>query len=617
MPLCCDISANRSEFFSIMFRNKKILTITAISVVLVAVLSLGLSYGLQAKFHDLTIELGQALPDVSGFTTDMAVRQWSSFETDVSTLDISKPGVHKLTLRHGFQTETVTLNVVDTTAPTAVFCDLTVNLNTEISPEDFVVSCADLSKLSIDFSTALVQPETFGTQSVEVVVSDIYGNRTKKVCSIHYVWIVPEYTLEIGQKVTMEDLLTCEERDDAILTQEWIDEINAAPLGTYTFESRFGDYTQVCTVTVQDTLPPELDAVDLSVYLGDAVEAGDFIKSIADGSGSYEITTSQIPNTNAVGTHSITIQATDNSGNSVSKTVQLEVIEDHEAPVFSGISSMQIELGDEPSFRSGVRAIDNHDGSVDFSFDDSSVDLETLGTYRIVYSAVDGAGNRATATRSVTVNPDTTPPKFSGLSDMTVEKNSSPDYLDGVLATDRRDGEVAVTYNVDNVDLSTAGTHYITYTAEDSSGNVATARRKLVVNIDSSDVAALVSEIASGLSSNPEAIRDYVRNTVGYNSNWGGEYPVWYGFTTKTGNCYVHAACFQALLKAKGYETMLIWCENKSHYWNLVKINGEWKHMDSTPGFPAHRVYSIMNDEQRYETLNGRDWDRTAWPASN
>lgn len=608
---------NRSEVLSIMFKNKKLSIIITICVVLVVVFSLGVFYAFQAKFHDFTLELGQQLPDVSAFTTSLAVPQWSSFETDINTLDISKPGAHKLTLRHGFQTETVTLNIVDTTAPTVIFRDLTVNLGTEISPKDMVVSCADLSEVSIDFGAAFVQPDTFSTQSVEVVVSDIYGNITRKECSIHYVWIVPEYTLEIGQKITMEDLLTCTERDDAILSKNWIEEINEAPLGTYTFESCYGEYTQTCTVTIQDTLPPELDVTDLSVYLGDTVIADDFIKSIADGSGSYEITTSQIPDTNVVGTHSITIQVTDNSGNSVSKTVQLEVIEDHKAPVFTGISPLNIELGEEPSFRSGVRAIDNHDGSVEFSVDASSVDLETIGTYRIVYSAVDGAGNRATATRTLTVNPDATPPKFSGLSDLTVEKNSSPDYVDGVTATDRRDGDVAITYNADNVDLSSAGTYYITYTAEDSSGNVATARRKVVVNIDSSDVAALVAEIASGLSSNPETIRDYVRNTVGYNTNWGGVYPVWYGFTTKTGNCYVHALCFQALLKAKGFETMLIWCENKSHYWNLVKINGEWKHMDSTPGFAAHMVYSIMNDEQRHETLNGRDWDRAAWPASN
>ena len=73
---------------------------------------------------------------------------------------------------------------------------------------------------------------------------------------------------------------------------------------------------------------------------------------------------------------------------------------------------------------------------------------------------------------------------------------------------------------------------------------------------------------------------------------------------------------FQALLREKGYETMLIWVTDQSHYWNLVKIDGQWKHMDSTPSPNYHERYSIMNDAMRAETLSGRDWDRTAWPAA-
>ena len=83
-----------------------------------------------------------------------------------------------------------------------------------------------------------------------------------------------------------------------------------------------------------------------------------------------------------------------------------------------------------------------------------------------------------------------------------------------------------------------------------------------------------------------------------------------------SGNCYVHALCFQALLREKGYETMLIWTTDKTHYWNLVKINGSWKHMDSTPD-RNHRKISIMNDEQRLSTLSGRTWDRSAFPSAN
>ena len=60
----------------------------------------------------------------------------------------------------------------------------------------------------------------------------------------------------------------------------------------------------------------------------------------------------------------------------------------------------------------------------------------------------------------------------------------------------------------------------------------------------------------------------------------------------------------------------MIWVTNKSHYWLIVKINGQWKHIDPTPS-RLHGKYSLMNDEQRLSTLSGRKWDTSQWPACN
>lgn len=603
--------------FGIFKSKKSTIAFAAVAIILALALSFGIWYGSQEKFRDVTVELGEDVPQLSVFKTEYAIDFMCGFETDTAELDISKPGEYKLTLHHGFKKETVTMSVVDTTAPTVVFRDVTVYFETEIHADDFVSSVFDLSATSIDFGSQLPEEHAFGTYPVDIVVSDIYGNRTTETCNLHYVWILPEYILEIGQKLEMDDLLTCSDRDETILSQEWIDTINQSPVGTYTFESKYGEYSRVCTVKIQDTLAPELEVEDITTYLGRSVSVEDFIKNISDGSGAYELTTSPIPSTDTVGTHTITFKVVDGSGNETEKSVLLHIIADTEPPVFGGVGTLHIEIGDDISFRNGVRATDNQDGAVDFTVDTSGVNLDAIGTYYVTYYASDRAGNKSSAKRTIVVDPDSTAPVFSGLSDMTVEKNSAPDYAAGVNAHDSYDGDVAFSYNTDNVDLSKAGTYFIVYTAEDKTGNVATARRKIVVNIDSTDIAALVAQEAATLSSDPEAIRDHIRNSIGYSSNWGGEYPVWHGFTTKTGNCYVHALCFQAILEAKGFETMIIWCENKSHYWNLVKINGEWKHMDSTPIFAIHQRYSIMSDEQRYETLDGRDWDRTAWPVCN
>ena len=85
-------------------------------------------------------------------------------------------------------------------------------------------------------------------------------------------------------------------------------------------------------------------------------------------------------------------------------------------------------------------------------------------------------------------------------------------------------------------------------------------------------------------------------------------------FTNRKGNCYVHALCLQRLMTEHGYRTKLIWVTDKSHYWNLIKLNGTWKHIDATPGV-RHTKYSLMNDAQRLETLQGREWDTSKWPA--
>lgn len=246
----------------------------------------------------------------------------------------------------------------------------------------------------------------------------------------------------------------------------------------------------------------------------------------------------------------------------------------------------------------------------------TELSFDTEGKFPVVIEAEDMYGNVTRMETTLVISTDTVPPKLSGLTTLTVEKNSSPNFMSGVTATDKVDGTCTVTYDTGSLDLSKAGTYYITYRSSDTAGNVTTAKRKIIVEHDAADTAALVQSIANKLSNDPEAIRDYVRSNIGYNHDWGGDDPVWYGFTNRVGNCYVHAKCLKAIFDLKGIESRLIWVTEKTHYWLIVKINGSWKHIDATPG-RSHSKYSLMNDEQRLETLSGRVWDTSQWPACN
>lgn len=246
----------------------------------------------------------------------------------------------------------------------------------------------------------------------------------------------------------------------------------------------------------------------------------------------------------------------------------------------------------------------------------TELDFKTLGRQTVQIEAKDKHGNVTIGEATLIVTTDMDAPKLEGLTEMTVEKHSEPDFLEGVTAEDKIDGACEVTYDETKVDLTKAGTYYLTYSASDKSGNVVTGRRKVTVEHDEEDTAALVAELAATLENDPEKLRDYVRRNIGYNSNWGGDDPVWYGFKNRVGNCYVHALCLDALLQYYGYETQLIWVKDKSHYWLLINLEGiGWRHIDPTPS-NLHGRYSLMTDAQRLSTLSGRTWDTTAWPAA-
>ena len=490
----------------------------------------------QTKFHGMTIELGDPLPEITEFLTEYANPKKAVLVTSADEIDLSLVGEQTLTFSHGKKVETVTLTIQDTTAPEVAFQDVSASIRDTLVPEAFVASVTELSEYTVSFVQEPQKPESYDGVTIVVQVTDAYGNTTSGECAVDYRWMMPEYTLELGKKLGKGVLLYHYEQDKALLDQAQLDKISNSPVGTYTITSASGDAVNECVITIQDTTAPKVQLQDVTVFLGETAALEDFLVFVSDA-----------------------------SGNVTTRLVQ-------------------------------------------------PLKLDEAGTYTVVVEAEDASGNIGSAEAELRVIVDTVPPEFTGMDDMYVAKHSSPNYDYGVTAVDARDGEVEFTVDTSRVNMARAGTYYAVYSAKDKEGNVGTFRRKVVVSHDYEDTVALVSSIASGLGSGVETLRDYVRDEIWYSSSWGGDDPIWYGFKYQSGNCYVHALCFQALLREKGYETQLIWVTDKSHYWNLVNINGQWKHMDSTPG-DTHSRYSIMNDAQRYETLNGRNWDRTAWPV--
>ncbi len=522
----------------------KITIALLVAVVLAAAAAGGYQYWyyLQPKFQDFTIELGTETVSITDFMTEYADAAKVSFVTDPTTIDINRTGDTQITFAQDKKEETVTLHVVDTTAPTVEFLDeMEVTIDYVPAAEDFVISVEDYSATTISFAEEVGIAVAYDDRVLTVNVTDESGNVTSHDCTLIYNWLVESYVMEYGERVTKQDLLLVKGKSTYLISQIALNTINSSGVGEYEITSASGSKTQTCTITVVDTTAPELTLQDVTVYVDKTVSVDDFVVSVSD----------------------------------------LSEIAD-------------VRLTEEP-------------------------DTSTAGAYTVTVEAEDIYGNVTSAEATLQVKKDDVPPVISGLTTLTLAKHSSaPNYLSGVTSIDATDGACTVTYNDSSVNYDAAGTYYVTYTSSDSSGNVTTKKRTVVIEHDSEDTAALVASIATGLSNDVKTIADYVRSNVSYNHSYGGDDPVWYGFVTnKAGNCYVHAMCLKAILDYKGYESQLIWTTNKTHYWLIVNIDGTWKHVDATPmsGTIREACKQLMNDEERLATLSGRTWDTTLWPA--
>ena len=125
----------------------------------------------------------------------------------------------------------------------------------------------------------------------------------------------------------------------------------------------------------------------------------------------------------------------------------------------------------------GATAIDDKDGSVDVVVD-GTVE-EVAGSYTLVYSASDVAGNSASVSRLVTVA-DTLSPVITLLGDREITLAYEQSYVElGATALDLVDGDVTV--DISGEVLAEPGEYTITYTASDLAGNSATETRLVTV----------------------------------------------------------------------------------------------------------------------------------------
>ena len=189
--------------------------------------------------------------------------------------------------------------------------------------------------------------------------------------------------------------------------------------GTYTIVYSVSDsdgnsasVTRIVVIEIPpDTTAPVITLTDpsaINLYIGATfTDPGATATDDVDGNITSSITSSGTVNTSLAGTYTIEYSVSDTAGNSasVTRTVIINIPPDITAPVITLTGSSTINLNLGATFTDpGATATDNVNGNITSSITAAgSVNPSTAGTYTIVYSVSDTAGNSASVTRTVVV----------------------------------------------------------------------------------------------------------------------------------------------------------------------------------------------------------------------
>jgi len=211
--------------------------------------------------------------------------------------------------------------------------------------------------------------------------------------------------------------------------------------------------------------------------------------AVDDVDGNVDVTISGTVNTAIVGVYTLTYMATDSSNNSATKTrtvnVEEVIIPDTTPPVITlnGDSNITIEK-DGIYTELNATAVDDVDGEVDVTIS-GTVDTSTVGVYRLIYFAIDEAGNESNITRTINIvsEPivDIHTPVITLNGDENITMYINQFYVEeNATAIDLEDGNISVTITGE-VNGSMLGSYIVSYEAIDNDNNIATKDRHIEV----------------------------------------------------------------------------------------------------------------------------------------
>lgn len=340
--------------------------------------------------------------------------------------------------------------------------------------------------------------------------------------------VVKELKLEAGSTLTAALFLKDQSKTAKFVTD--VSEIDLTVSGSHAVTITVDGKEYESTLTVRDTIAPTADPVQ-TVIAGKLPDAAELVSNIQDASSvtaSYKTT----PDITVAADTFAEILLTDRSGNTAVIRVPVTVKTDTVAPVIQLVPYLNhsVYLEDTIPYKSYVTYSDDKTPAdkLVLKVDRSQVDIFKAGTYDVIYTVTDEAGNASSVTVQLTIKA-----KPTGYVEPDVAYAKAQQVLAQITTEGMSKAEIAAAiYNYVKTNISYSG---------------------------SSD------------------------------KNRGWAAGAMDGFTKHAGDCYTYYATAKALFDVAGIPNIDVvkvktpQTSSSSHYWSLIDIGDGWYHVDCTP----------------------------------
>jgi len=356
--------------------------------------------------------------------------------------------------------------------------------------------------------------------------------------------------------------------------------INMDDLATYEIKLISNGYKVKSKLNVVDDVPPVATAVPQTIYLNQLPDPNDCITDLYD---KTEVTVDYGPDVTAgtEGVCTLPIVITDAYGNVTTIDCPFTIIDDHTAPIIDGYQDIYMVLGDTPLYREGITVTDDYDEHPAFTIDNSAVDFDTPGTYQVIYTATDEAGNNTQVAINLVI----------------VATEEELEALLESLGPDAGRSSSGGSSTYKNYDDCTPADAYA-------------AASKVVGSITTSSM----SKVEKGLK-----IFYWANHSISFSA--GSSSKDWavaacQAFGRRRASCYGLVMACKCMCEVAGIPVRVVSATSGAHSWCLCYLNGGWYHCDAVRWRGGAHNFSFMKtDEEIAAAVGNHFYDGSNYPA--